>query len=312
MRKVADHLGVGAMSLYTYVPGKAELIDLMLDTVLQGGPSHRRDAGRAGGPGVEHVARRQPGPVPPPPVAPAGRRQPPAAGPRTLGKYDHELSALEGTGLTDLEMDNVLTLIAAYVHGAARGVVEAERAAQETGMTDAEWWTAHEPFLVAVGDFSAYPLAGRVGTASGEAYNAAGDPAGSFEFGLARLLDGIAVPGRGPLRPAPAPPATTMSSALPSWAGDLVGHTLEKVGQRLPGPPGQGRHEAFGRGVHAGAGGLDQAVGEHHQQRARGQQTARLGAGRRRSSGSRVGKNMMSWAVSSSVRPPGWTKIGGG
>ena len=33
MRRVAERLGVGAMSLYTYVPGKAELLDLMLDTV---------------------------------------------------------------------------------------------------------------------------------------------------------------------------------------------------------------------------------------------------------------------------------------
>ena len=33
MRRVAERLGVSTMSLYTYVPGKAELIDLMLDTV---------------------------------------------------------------------------------------------------------------------------------------------------------------------------------------------------------------------------------------------------------------------------------------
>ena len=33
MRRVAERLKVGAMSLYTYVPGKAELLDVMLDTV---------------------------------------------------------------------------------------------------------------------------------------------------------------------------------------------------------------------------------------------------------------------------------------
>ncbi|HEX9921806.1 MAG TPA: TetR/AcrR family transcriptional regulator, partial [Anaerolineae bacterium] len=32
MRNVAERLGVGTMSLYTHIPGKAELIDLMLDT----------------------------------------------------------------------------------------------------------------------------------------------------------------------------------------------------------------------------------------------------------------------------------------
>nr|WP_062342811.1 TetR/AcrR family transcriptional regulator [Herbidospora sakaeratensis] len=192
MRKVADHLGVGTMSLYTHVPGKAELIDVMLDTVYKETFADARvpDGWRAR---VERIARDN---------LALYRRHPwilqvavsrPPLGPGTLGKYEHELSALDGIGLTDLEMDNVLTLVAAYVHGAARGVVEAARAAQETGMTDEEWWRAHEPFLAAAGDFSAYPLAARVGSASGEAYNAPADPAGSFEFGLARLLDGIAV-----------------------------------------------------------------------------------------------------------------------
>src|SRR6266699_809038 len=32
MRRIAERLGVGTMSLYTHVPGKAELIDLMFDT----------------------------------------------------------------------------------------------------------------------------------------------------------------------------------------------------------------------------------------------------------------------------------------
>ena len=34
MRRVADRLGVGTMSLYTYIPSKAELLDLMKDSVI--------------------------------------------------------------------------------------------------------------------------------------------------------------------------------------------------------------------------------------------------------------------------------------
>src|SRR5689334_21151430 len=34
MRKVADRLGLKLMSVYTYVPGKSELIGLMIDEVL--------------------------------------------------------------------------------------------------------------------------------------------------------------------------------------------------------------------------------------------------------------------------------------
>ncbi len=37
MRRVATELGTGAMSLYRYVPGKAELLDLMLDRVQRPG-----------------------------------------------------------------------------------------------------------------------------------------------------------------------------------------------------------------------------------------------------------------------------------
>src|SRR5207253_2790191 len=41
MRRVADELGVGAMTLYRYVPGKAELLDVMLDSVY--GEMSRRE-----------------------------------------------------------------------------------------------------------------------------------------------------------------------------------------------------------------------------------------------------------------------------
>ncbi len=34
LRKIADELGCSAMTIYTYVHGKAELLDLMLDAVL--------------------------------------------------------------------------------------------------------------------------------------------------------------------------------------------------------------------------------------------------------------------------------------
>ena len=38
MRRVAGQLGVVPMTLYTYVPGKAELLDLMLDAAYQALP----------------------------------------------------------------------------------------------------------------------------------------------------------------------------------------------------------------------------------------------------------------------------------
>ena len=41
MRAVAERLGTSPMSLYTYVPGKAELLDLMLDALYLAMPRSR-------------------------------------------------------------------------------------------------------------------------------------------------------------------------------------------------------------------------------------------------------------------------------
>ena len=79
-----------------------------------------------------------------------------------------------------------------YVHGAVRGAVEAAQATARTGLTDEQWWQAHAPYLEKVMDPARYPTAARVGATAGQEYQAATDPTRAFEFGLARVLDGIA------------------------------------------------------------------------------------------------------------------------
>lgn len=205
MRKVAEQLGVGTMSLYRYVPGKAELLDLMLDTAY--GEMLRLDA---------EANPEQPGT----PAGPAGgvdwRRalarvahrylglylrhrwilqvaiSRPPLGPNVLDAYDRDLRAVEGSGLTDHEMDAVVTLVEGLARSAARGAVDITLGEQRTGLTDRQWWEAHAPLLEQVFDPERYPLAARVGAAVGESMQAAYDPQMAFEFGLARMLDGIA------------------------------------------------------------------------------------------------------------------------
>jgi AcrR family transcriptional regulator len=192
MRRVAEQLGTSAMSLYTYVPGKAELIDLMLDTVY-GETVTAGDAGSDWRAGLESIARkawalylRHPW------LLQVATARPPL-GPNTSDKYEHDLRTVSGIGLTEIEMDSVVTVVLGYVHGTVRGAVAAAQAVQRTGMTDSQWWAAHAPLLEQVMDADRYPIAGRVGTVVGETYGAASvDPEEVFEFGLQRLLDGIA------------------------------------------------------------------------------------------------------------------------
>ena len=199
MRRVADRLGAGVMSLYTYVPGKAELIDLMFDAVCDAACDDAEcDSGDPGDPGdagwrgrLERIARDQ---------WALYHRHPwlvhlafnrPVLGPNAMARYERELRAVEGIGLTDLEMDSVISLVAGHVEGAARRSIEIRQAQRRTGMTDQQWWSAHSPLLAELVDSGRFPTAARVGAAAGRAHGSAYDPGYAFEFGLQRVLDGI-------------------------------------------------------------------------------------------------------------------------
>ncbi|MFG2868471.1 TetR/AcrR family transcriptional regulator [Streptomyces sp. NPDC048338] len=195
MRRVADRLGVGTMTLYRYVPGKAVLFDVMVDRVsaearYDGDDEHvGRDDWR---PRLERVARvnralfeRHPWLMTPLP----GR---PPLGPGVIAKYDAELRAVEGIGLTDVEMDSALTLVLGYVRDATANLVEGRKASERAGQSDDEWWTTVAPRLDQLLDRERWAVAVRVGTAATAHYRGVQDAEHAFEFGLQRVLDGIA------------------------------------------------------------------------------------------------------------------------
>lgn len=109
-----------------------------------------------------------------------------------MAKYDHELRALQGLGLSDVEMDDVLTHLLSFVQASARAASDARAAQMDSAMSDQAWWAANAPLLARVLDQDAYPLAARVGTAAGTAHGSAHDPDHAYDFGLDRLLDGLA------------------------------------------------------------------------------------------------------------------------
>lgn len=190
MRRVADRLGVGTMSLYTYVPSKAELVDVMFDRAI--GSAARREVEGGWREKLTAVARsawdlyqRHPWLLQ---VMATSR---PPLGPNSIADYDHQLRAVDGIGLTELEMDSVVSMVGVYVQGTARAAAEAASSVQDTGQTDAEWWSTYSPLLEKVFDPEKYPVAARVGEIAGETYQSAYDAKHGFEFGLARILDGV-------------------------------------------------------------------------------------------------------------------------
>jgi len=198
MRQVAEQLKVGTMSLYTHVPSKAELTDLMFDTVQgelyadEDEPA-RQPGGWRGG--LEFIARRNWELLERHPWlhdVPSGRN---TLGPNVTLRYETELRPLDGLGLTDVEMDSALTLVLSHVQATARQAADHRRTQQESGLTDEEWWVATAPLLerYMAGLADRFPLASRVGTSAGEEHQAMLDPDQALAFGLARILDGIAL-----------------------------------------------------------------------------------------------------------------------
>jgi AcrR family transcriptional regulator len=190
MRRVAERLGVGTMSLYTHVPGKAELLDAMVDAVHAGTP--RPDDVPGGWRGrLTRIAHDNRDLLLRHPWLLDVSTHRAVLGPHVAAKYDYELRAVDGIGLTDLEMDAVLTLVLGHVRAATRITVDADRTRRRTGLTDEQWWQAAAPFLARVLDPARFPTAARVGVAAGQAHGAAHDGDHAFTFGLDRVLDGI-------------------------------------------------------------------------------------------------------------------------
>ncbi|WP_405134427.1 TetR/AcrR family transcriptional regulator C-terminal domain-containing protein [Nocardia sp. NBC_01388] len=77
-------------------------------------------------------------------------------------------------------------------HAVARIAIDTDRAAAESGESDHDWWQRAAPLLQRVFSADRYPLAARVGAAAGQAHDSAYSAGHAYDFGLARVLDGLA------------------------------------------------------------------------------------------------------------------------
>ncbi|RII15913.1 hypothetical protein DSC45_16855 [Streptomyces sp. YIM 130001] len=180
MQRVAARLGVTKMALYRYIPGKAELIALMVDSALGECPATGQGRGnwrdQLAGWAAALLTRfhRHPWLL----DATTGPR---VMGPRELSWMERAISALDGTGLDGSErMDAAVLLV-----GHARTIAQHGRTAGPAQDPDARLGALLGELMEQHGErFPALTAALASAAESGTQDDA-------WEFGLRSILDGL-------------------------------------------------------------------------------------------------------------------------
>ncbi|WP_246278660.1 TetR/AcrR family transcriptional regulator C-terminal domain-containing protein [Phytohabitans rumicis] len=111
----------------------------------------------------------------------------PVMGPNTLASVEVFVRGLAGLPVTDQEKISIMIMVDGFVTGLARQRVQQAALPDETGVTDDEFWRNHIPVLSKAMTSGSYPA---MAALSEDAFSLGWDE--TFEFGLQRLLDGIA------------------------------------------------------------------------------------------------------------------------
>ncbi|WP_328825290.1 TetR/AcrR family transcriptional regulator [Tomitella gaofuii] len=187
LRGVAQRLGVGTMTLYGHVEGRAQLLELMVDQC------RRRMAFRppTGDPRrmLEQVAAENRTLLAQHPWLAAVETERAVLGPGTLGKYERELAAVEPLPLSDVDKDQALALVLGFVAYSARAAASAR--AERAQEPPDQWWRREGAELAKLGVAERFPLGDRIGSAVGAASGAAAGADAAYVFGLAVILDGV-------------------------------------------------------------------------------------------------------------------------
>ncbi|MEO3778667.1 TetR/AcrR family transcriptional regulator [Micromonospora sp. B11E3] len=189
MGRVARELGAATMALYRYVGAKDELLTLMVDAAYGAPPrvaepgGYWRD-GLAGWARAERAAlHRHPWilqvPISGPPVTP-----------HALAWMEQGLRCLAGTGLTEAEKMSVILLVTGYVRNEALLGVQIAEAARAAGREPGQIMPDYRRLLTRLTDPDRFPALHAVIAAG--VLDRDDDPDDEFDFGLDRVLDGVA------------------------------------------------------------------------------------------------------------------------
>ena len=199
MRRVAQQIGAGAMSLYRYVPHKSDLLELMIDAVAGEYPASGMPSGdwradlTALARGQRAAVLRHPWMIE---LAPHS-----GMGPNTLRVVEATFSAVSVLGVGIDAMMEIVGQVTAYVTGYVHEELTDDKARRRSGLDREQWFRRQQPYVQKLIDSGDYPMLKRI---VGEAELPHMDPGARFERGLSRLLDGITA--NLPARPADSGP----------------------------------------------------------------------------------------------------------
>lgn len=198
MRRVATDLDVATMSLYRHVPSKEELLEFMADAVFgeQRLPATAPPGWRARLDVAAHVIwsifHKHPW------AAEVVSLTRPQAIPNLLHYAEWVLAALRDLGLDVAEMMHAHITLFGHIRGTALSLSSEVDAERHTGMTNEEWLENQDTAMAEVFGSEEFPMLGHVAEVGFDF-----DLDRVFEFGLQRLLDGLAArfePGTSPGR----------------------------------------------------------------------------------------------------------------
>jgi DNA-binding transcriptional regulator YhcF (GntR family)/AcrR family transcriptional regulator len=188
MRRLATELGAAPMSLYRHVSDKQDLLLRMLDAVYAQysfpatPPVGWRERLELAARLLWGMGRRHPW------LALAMSLTRPQATPHALPFTEWVLTALDSHGLDQWTIFTVHLTLLNYVRGTAINVELEAEAEAASGLDSEQWTEANEHQLQELLRTGRFPLLGRL---AADGYDF--DLDRLFEFGLQRLLDGIAV-----------------------------------------------------------------------------------------------------------------------
>ncbi|MBU7596999.1 TetR/AcrR family transcriptional regulator [Streptomyces sp. P38-E01] len=186
MRNVAAELGVGTMTLYRYVPGKSELLALMIDHVNGTAEEAEAYRGKDWRATLEWIARDSWEQYVKHSWLLQVNQVRPVLGPNMLGTFNSSLGALEELELTSREKVSLFVAIDGLVTGLARNHILQQQAFEQSGVTDDEFWETQEPFLARAMESGDFPL---VAALAEDTFNLRDEDV--LELAMRALLDGF-------------------------------------------------------------------------------------------------------------------------